>query len=63
MVDIAGFLSQSKKVMYAFHKPSWSELKQTAFVTGMGMLLIGLLGTVIYMSGHLLTFISGLLGH
>ena len=54
MFDVAGFIRQSRKIFYAFHKPTWSELKQTAYVTGLGMILIGILGTVIYFIFHFL---------
>ncbi|MCD6279478.1 protein translocase SEC61 complex subunit gamma [Candidatus Micrarchaeota archaeon] len=49
MIDILGFIRQSRKVFYAFYKPTWSEFKQTAYVTGLGMILIGVIGAVIYL--------------
>lgn len=48
MLDILGFIRQSRKIFYAFNKPNWSELKQTAYITGLGMILIGVIGTIIF---------------
>jgi len=47
-LNILRFIRQSRKIFYAFHKPTWSDLKQTAFVTGLGMVLIGVIGYVLF---------------
>ncbi len=48
MIDrVVGFIKQSKRIFYMFDKPSMQEYKQILKVSGLGMIIIGIIGTVI----------------
>ncbi len=46
-MSFSEFVRQSRRIMYAFHKPTWSELKQTAFVTGTTSIILGIVGVIV----------------
>jgi len=49
------FLSESKRVLMVTKKPGGKEYKMAAKITGLGMLLIGLLGLITRILGYLIT--------
>jgi len=49
------FLSESKRVLMVTKKPSGKEYKMAAKITGLGMLLIGLIGLITRIIGYLVT--------
>ncbi len=44
---IGSFLESAKRIFYLSKKPTWKEYIQMAKVTGIGILLIALLGSII----------------
>jgi len=49
------FLAESKRVLMVTKKPSGKEYKMAAKITGLGMLLIGLIGLITRILGYLVT--------
>ena len=47
MFDIIGFLKQSSRVMNVATKPRLKEFEQIVKTTGLGIILIGLIGVII----------------
>ncbi|AEH25471.1 protein translocase SEC61 complex subunit gamma [Pyrococcus yayanosii] len=47
------FLKESKRVFLVTKKPSWKEYKMAAKITGLGILLIGIIGMLIRIIGIL----------
>ncbi|WP_099209915.1 protein translocase SEC61 complex subunit gamma [Thermococcus henrietii] len=52
---IRGFLSESKRVLLVTRKPGMKEFKLAVKITGLGMIIIGLIGMVIRMIGYFIT--------
>ncbi len=52
---IRNFLSESRRVLLVTKKPSWKEYKLAAKITGLGMVIIGLIGLLITVIGYLIT--------
>jgi len=52
---ITDFVKQSKRVLNVTHKPGKIEFRQIAYVTGIGMAIIGLTGFSISMIVHFAT--------
>jgi len=52
---IRNFISESKRVLMVTKKPTWKEYKLAAKITGIGMILIGLIGLLIRIAGHIVT--------
>ena len=48
MFDIFGFIRQSRRIFHTFYKPKMSEFKKIATITGMGIILIGIIGLIIW---------------
>jgi len=55
MEKLKNFLSESKRVLLVTKKPSGKEYKMAAKITGLGILLIGLIGMIIRIIGILIT--------
>jgi len=47
MFDFGQFVEQSKRIFSVSKKPDWSEYKQMAKITGIGIILIAVLGFVL----------------
>ena len=47
------FLKQSERVLNVTHKPGPFEYRQIAYITGIGMLLMGAIGFLLSMAFHL----------
>ncbi|AHL21679.1 protein translocase SEC61 complex subunit gamma [Thermococcus nautili] len=52
---IKTFLSESKRVLLVTRKPGMKEFKLAVKITGIGMILIGLIGMLIRMVGYFIT--------
>jgi len=52
---IRGFLSESKRVLLVTRKPGMKEFKLAVKITGLGMIIIGLIGMLIRMIGYFVT--------
>ncbi|WP_297535839.1 protein translocase SEC61 complex subunit gamma [Thermococcus sp.] len=52
---IRNFLSESKRVLMVTRKPGMREFKLAVKITGIGMILIGLIGMIIRIIGYLVT--------
>ena len=52
---IKTFLSESKRVLLVTRKPGMKEFKLAVKITGLGMILIGLIGMLIRMVGYFIT--------
>ncbi|CAB48927.1 protein translocase SEC61 complex subunit gamma [Pyrococcus abyssi] len=50
---IRNFLKESKRVFLVTRKPGWEEYKKAAKITGLGIILIGLIGMLIRIMGIL----------
>lgn len=50
---IRNFFKESRRVLMVTRKPSWKEYKLATKVTGLGMILIGVIGLVITIIGYL----------
>ncbi len=48
------FVEQSKRVLNVTHKPQEMEFRQMAITTGIGLVLIGVIGFILSMSSHYL---------
>ncbi|WP_010479907.1 protein translocase SEC61 complex subunit gamma [Thermococcus zilligii] len=57
---IKNFLAESKRVLLVTRKPSWKEYKMAAKITGVGMILIGIIGLIITIIGYLILGGEGL---
>lgn len=55
MEKLKNFLSESKRVLLVTKKPSGKEYKMAAKITGLGIILIGLIGMIIRIIGILVT--------
>ncbi len=51
---VQAFVKQSERVVNVTHKPSRIEFRQIAYVTAIGMAVVGLIGFVISMTAHFL---------
>jgi protein transport protein SEC61 subunit gamma-like protein len=49
-MDIKKFLTQCKRVFVVATKPTSQEFRQTAKITGLGIVLIGLVGFLIWLA-------------
>lgn len=47
MFDIAGFLASAKRIFIVSKKPTWQEYKTMAKITGLGIVLIAIIGFII----------------
>lgn len=47
MLDIPGFLASAKRIFLLSRKPSWKDYQTMAKITGLGILVIGLIGFVV----------------
>ena len=52
MFDIKGFLNSSRRVITVSKKPDWNEFKTMAKVTGLGIIVIALIGFVVMLIMH-----------
>jgi len=52
---VRSFLRQNRRVLRITKKPSNEEFKMTLKVSGLGILLIGFIGFVVYIVGALFT--------
>nr|WP_206203356.1 protein translocase SEC61 complex subunit gamma [Thermococcus sp. GR4] len=52
---LKNFFAELRRVLLVTKKPGWKEFKMAAKITGIGMILIGLIGLVIRMIGYLIT--------
>ena len=53
--NIRTFLHESRRVLMVTRKPGMREFKLAVKITGLGMILIGLIGMLIRMVGYFLT--------
>ena len=49
IAKIKSFISQVSRVLLVSSKPDKSEYKQSVKITGLGMIIIGIIGFVIFM--------------
>ncbi|MFA5382540.1 MAG: protein translocase SEC61 complex subunit gamma [Candidatus Micrarchaeia archaeon] len=42
------FIRQSRRIFYTFYKPKYTEFKQIAVISGIGMILVGIIGLIIW---------------
>ena len=54
-MGISEFMEQAKRVLRLARKPGWEEIKRTAKITGLGIVVLGLIGYVIHWVYYLLT--------
>ncbi|MBU0661842.1 MAG: protein translocase SEC61 complex subunit gamma [Candidatus Diapherotrites archaeon] len=47
MFDIGGFINSSKRIFTVSKKPDWREYQTMAKITGLGIILIAIIGFVI----------------
>ena len=47
MVDVVGFVKQSARVLNVATRPRQKEFEKIVEITGIGMILVGLIGVVI----------------
>ncbi|ASJ13504.1 preprotein translocase subunit SecE [Thermococcus thioreducens] len=52
---LKSFFAESRRVLIVTRKPGMKEFKMAAKITGIGMILIGLIGLVIRLFGYLIT--------
>jgi protein transport protein SEC61 subunit gamma-like protein len=52
---VKSFLAESKRVLLVTKKPGMREFKLAAKITGIGIILIGLIGMIIRMIGYFVT--------
>lgn len=52
---IQGFVNQSLRVLNVTHKPGPEEFKRIAYITALGMLVIGITGFIISMAAYFLS--------
>lgn len=52
---LKSFFAESRRVLMVTKKPGMKEFKMAAKITGIGMILIGLIGLVIRLFGYLIT--------
>ena len=52
---ITNFLHESKRVLMVTRKPGMREFKLAVKITGIGMIIIGLIGMLIRMVGYFIT--------
>jgi len=52
---IKNFFMESRRVLMVTRKPGWKEFKMAVKITGLGMLLIGVVGLIIRMIGYMIT--------
>jgi protein transport protein SEC61 subunit gamma-like protein len=53
-VKFKSFIKESKRVLQVTKKPNMTEFKMIVKVTGLGILIIGLIGFIITITGTLL---------
>jgi protein transport protein SEC61 subunit gamma-like protein len=53
-IKLKSFIKEAKRVVQVTKKPSLSEFKMIVKVTGLGILIIGLIGFIISITGTLL---------
>lgn len=51
---VTDFIEQSKRVLNVTHKPQDVEFRQMVLITGLGLVLIGIIGFIISMAAHYL---------
>ncbi|HII61633.1 protein translocase SEC61 complex subunit gamma [Pyrococcus horikoshii] len=51
---VRNFFKESKRVFLVTKKPGWEEYKKAAKITGLGILVIGLVGMLIRIIGILM---------
>lgn len=51
---VLNFYEQSKRVLNVTHKPQEMEFRQMAITTGIGLVIIGVIGFIISMTAHYL---------
>lgn len=45
---LTNFVNQSRRMFYMFYKPHADEYKQILKVTGLGIIVIGVIGLIVY---------------
>jgi protein transport protein SEC61 subunit gamma-like protein len=56
MIDnLKNFVSQSERVINVTHKPRGEEFRRIAYITAIGMIIIGMTGFIISMAATYLT--------
>lgn len=56
--SVKSFVSQCKRVLLVAKKPSKEEFKQAAKITGIGIIILGLIGFIIFLIFQFLVFRS-----
>ena len=58
-MDLIGFITkaykETRRILRLTRKPKRTELYETAKITGLGMILVGLIGFIILLLSHVLT--------
>ncbi len=54
MFDVKKFISQCRRVIHVASKPGKDEFEQSSKITGIGMVIIGAVGFIIFMMFHLI---------
>jgi protein transport protein SEC61 subunit gamma-like protein len=57
MNTISQFLRQCRRVLYVSRRPDWDEYINVAKVTGIGIIIIGVIGFIISLVAQLLGYI------
>lgn len=57
-MDIKGVVEQTKRVLRLAKKPSLEEIKKTAKITGVGIVVLGVIGYIIHWAYYILTNIG-----
>ncbi|NJE06007.1 protein translocase SEC61 complex subunit gamma [Thermococcus sp. M36] len=52
---LKSFFAESRRVLLVTKKPGMKEFKMAAKITGIGMILVGLIGLVIRLIGYVIT--------
>jgi len=55
---ISNFLKQCRRVLYVSKRPDREEYVNVAKITGIGIIIIGSIGFLIYLIGQLLKFMG-----
>jgi protein transport protein SEC61 subunit gamma and related proteins len=53
------FLKQCNRVLHISKKPGWVEYQNVAKITGLGIVVIGVIGFIINISAELLSYLAG----
>ena len=58
-MGIKGVVEQTTRVLRLAKKPSWEEVRKTAKITGIGIIVLGVIGYIIHWAYYFITNILG----